>query len=283
MPNSRTDQTLAAVLQAVEPLVQLLLREGISYQQFGNALKSTFLAAAEQVLAENGRRVNDSSLSTVSGVHRKDARVWRSEGRAPPRARSMSFAMQVCARWMSHPDFCDKKGKPRALVRNGRSDSFDALVHSVSKDVHPHSVLNEMIRLGAAREITARRGIKRIELCADAFVPRAGSSEMLRLFADNVGDHAAAAASNIQGGAPMLEQAVFAAGLREVSVEKLNALARGLWAGALQKVAREATKLHRLDQGHPEAKLRFRFGMYSYHGSNDAPETNPPGRRSSSV
>ncbi len=56
MSDSRTSLVLQAALQLNGPLIELLVREGVSYTQFTSALKTEFVAAAERVLEANCRR-----------------------------------------------------------------------------------------------------------------------------------------------------------------------------------------------------------------------------------
>ncbi len=272
MPESRSDLSLAAALRLMSPLVEMLLHEGVTYPRFANALKKTFLEAAQSVLETSSARVNDSSISVLSGVHRKDVREWRVAGRPRPQAKIAGAVMEVFTRWASDPDYCDEQGRPRILDRAGGAGSFEALAASVSNDVHPHTVLRELTRLGVVRRTQGEPdgNADRVALCADAFVPKEGRAEMLQLFADNVGDHISAAAHNLMGGRPpMLEQSVFADNLTLESAAALSALARHIWSGAFREFARKATALDRQDQRQPGADRRIRFGMYYYHGPND--------------
>ena len=94
MSESRADLTLAAALRVMAPLVELLLHEGVTYTRFANALKATFLEAAPSVLEESSTRVNDSSVSTLTGIHRKDVREWRSVGQPLPQAKAFSAVVR---------------------------------------------------------------------------------------------------------------------------------------------------------------------------------------------
>lgn len=242
------------------------MAEGVSYVRFTDALKTVFLERAESVLNAHEARVNDSSISTLSGIHRKDVRAWRAAGQPPQRSKTLSPAMEVYTRWASDPAYCDARRKPRRLRRTGKSPSFEELAHSVSKDVHPHALLQELMRLGVVCRVETPGKEEKLELCADAFVPTDGRAEMLQLFSDNVGDHIATAVNNLTGHDPMLEQAVYADGLRPASAEALRALAREIWLKAFREFAREATKHYRRDEGLPDADQRVRFGMFCYRG-----------------
>lgn len=274
MSKSRADLSLDAALRVMAPLVEWLLHEGVAYPRFANALKKTFLDAAPGVLEASSARVNDSSISTLTGVHRKDVREWRAVGQPLPQAKTFGAVMEVFTRWANDAEFIDKKGHPKVLDRHGSSDSFEALALSASNDVRPHTLLQEMIRLGVARlvEPDANSEGDRVCLCVDALVPKEGTAEMLQLFSDNVGDHLAAAARNLRGGgAPMLEQSIFADDLSPESAAAMGELARQIWAKAFHEIVTEATTLNHQDRGHQNADQRVRIGMYFYQGPNLKP------------
>lgn len=269
MSESRADLSLAAALRLAAPLVELLLREGVTYTRFANALKKTFLESATRVLEASATRVNDSSISTLTGIHRKDVREWRLVGQPRAPAKTFGAAMEVFTRWANDPAYCDEQGKPRVLERSGGAGSFEALAAATSSDVHPHTLLRELIRLGVAQAVEAGPGASgdRISLCTEAFVPSQGSAEMLQLFSDNVGDHLAAAVHNLTTSRPqMLEQSIFADQLSPESVAALSALARQIWIKAFHEFVPEATALSDRDQGQADADQRVRVGMYFYHG-----------------
>lgn len=274
MSESRADLSLAAALRLLEPLVTLLLREGVTYPRFANALKKTFLEAATGVLEASATRVNDSSISTLTGIHRKDVREWRAVGQPRPPAKTFGAVMEVFTRWANDPDYCDEQGQPRVLERSGGAGTFEALAAATSNDVHPQTLLRELIRLGVARPVEAGPGASadRISLCAQAFVPSQGSAEMLQLFSDNLGDHLAAAVHNLsESGTQMLEQSIFADQLSPESVAALSALARQIWLKAFHEFVPEATVLSERDQGQAGADRRVRVGMYFYHGPDAKP------------
>lgn len=266
---SRADLSLAAALALLAPLVTLLLREGVTYPRFANALKKTVLESAVSLLEASSARVNDSSVSTLTGIHRKDVREWRSAGQLRPQAKPLGAVTEVFTRWANDPDYCDRQGRPKVLQRAGGPVSFETLVRSVSTDVHPRTVLRELIRLGVARldDTASGEGADKVSLCADAFVPKKGAAEMLQLFSGNVGDHLAAAVHNLAGnGSPMLEQSVFADNLRPESAAALSKLTRQIWSKAVRDLVREATVLSDQDRHLDGADQRVRVGMYFYHG-----------------
>lgn len=265
---SRADLTLAVAVRVLAPLLPLLLREGVTFQRLVAALKQALLEEAPAVLLDSGARVSDSSVSTLTGIHRKDVREWRSAGRPGAQAKTFGAVMNAFTRWSTDPEYCDAQGRPKVLERKGGAGSFEALAASVSNDVRPRTVLQELLRLGVAEWVTFSSDYAedRVRLRMDAFVPREGTPEMLQLLSDNVSDHLAAAVQNVLGATPpMLEQSIHADGLRLQSVERMHTLARKTWQTAFPDIVRKATALREDDAGQTGADQRIRIGMYFYH------------------
>ena len=207
------------------PLVRLLVSQGVTYPQFASALKLSFLRAANAELRSAGKRVSDSAVSLLSGVHRKDVRALTADGKLATRPvdRALSVADEVFTRWVSDPTYLAPDGLPRMLPLRGRGDdepTFESLAQSVSRDFHSRAILDEMTRLGVAEAAG-----EFVRLRVERFVPDAGFSETLSYVSRNVYDHLGAVEGNmkaIHAGArsPFLEQSVFADGMSRESVAR---------------------------------------------------------------
>ena len=264
----------------VTPLVRLLVSQGVTYPQFASALKLSFLRAAHAELRAEGKRVSDSAVSLLSGVHRKDVRALTAEGKLATRAidRALSVADEVFTRWVSDPTYLAADGLPRLLPLRTRSDdepSFESLAQSVSRDFHSRAILDEMTRLGVAEAVG-----EFVRLRVDRFVPDAGFAETLSYVSRNVYDHLGAVEGNmkaIHAGArsPFLEQSVFADGMSRESIRELQELARRIWESALRRMYALATDRLEHDQGVAgEQVMRMRFGVYFY-SEPDTPLAEP--------
>jgi len=261
---------LREVAGLMAPIALWLLRQGVSYPAFAEALKRVFLEAAQVELARGGAKPTQSALSTLSGVHRKDVRTI---GESPATARVVPrppLASQVFTRWLTDRRFRAPDGQPRALPRNGARRSFESLCRELSNDVHPRTVLDELLRLGQV-------GIEgdNVVVLAQAFVPSPRLDEMTTLFAANASDHLAAAVSNITQDAPkFLEQSIYADGLTAASIELLHETARQAWAQAFDEVVTRARE--RVDgDAQGEGEGRMRFGVYFYSESGQASASAP--------
>lgn len=261
---TRSEIVLAATLAIFKPLARMLLRHGVAYPAFSTALKQVFLDAAIAELAAAGRKQTDSAISVLCGVHRRDVRTLMraAPAQAARPGAPMNLASQVVARWLSEVEYLDEEGAPRAVPRSGEAPSFDALVASISSDVRPRTVLDELVRLGMAQEEDGR-----VRLLAPGFVPRQGFEEMAMLLRDNLADHAWAGTLNLEGGHDYLEQALFVDELGAESVRHLHAVSARAWRQALKTVMREARARYDHDQIHtpPHERIhRVRFGSYFY-------------------
>lgn len=247
----------AALLMA--PLARWLLRHGVSYTAFAESLKVVFVEAARGELAHGPERATQSALSMLSGVHRKDVRALEQAPRAAHAHPRPPLASQVFTRWMTDARYRGADGKPRPLARSGARRSFETLCRELSTDVHPRTVLDELLRLGLV-ELADERLVP----VAAAFVPAPRLDEMTALFSANAADHLAAAVSNLTLEAPkFLEQSIYADGLTPESIALLHRSARTAWAAAFEAVVTQARERVDLDTT-SDGDLRMRFGVYFY-------------------
>ncbi len=268
---TRAEALLDESVTLLAPLVQLLVATGVTYPQFTTALKTAFLRAAHAELEKGPRKVTDSAVSLLSGVHRKDVRALTSDGvlKTEPVDRMLSLPDEVFTRWTNDPNFLDADGFPKVLPMRGRTAeeaSFEQLSQSISRDFHPRSILDELVRLGLA-EVQGET----VRLRAGTYVPREDFAKTLTYVRTNLSDHIAAATQNLRAvqqgqSGPFLEQSLYADELSEESVMELQRLARRIWESALRRMFALANERTRIDErGSPGAQLmRMRFGAYFY-------------------
>ena len=252
----------AAVLMT--PIARWLLRNGVPYTTFVDVLKAVFIDVARAEIERAGGEATMSALSLLSGVHRKEVRKLTTESGAARRgesARSVPLASQVFTRWLTARRYRLRDGSPKPLPRTGAGASFETLARELSQDVHPRTVLDELIRLGLVRV----DGDLVVPASA-SFTPSRRLDELTTLFAANASDHLAAAVHNLtEPGRRFLEQSVFADGLSETSVEQLRQKAVAAWLNAFETMVRDATERVEHDAAlEADAQHRMRFGVYFY-------------------
>ena len=252
---------LAAIRGVLAPLARLAVLRGVPYSDVDELVKDVFVQAARAEHASVPIHRAVSRVSAATGISRREVtRLVQPQPAETPKR--LSAANEVFARWLSDPAFRGDTG-PRKLPRLGRHPSFESLAQSVSRDVRPRTLLEELCRLGIARLDEAD---DTVELLRDTFVPSTDEPQMLAFLRDNVADHLSAAVDNVVSqGVRHLEQALFADELSLHSVERVRPLVGGYWKTLLQALAPALQQL--IDQdaaaGRPQDQ-RIRIGMYAY-------------------
>ena len=211
---------LRACRAVLAPLARLAVGHGLTFAVLAEVLKQGFVHAAKAAHPGVAPHRAVSRISTSTGLNRRE--VTRLLQRAdhevpiPP-----SPATQAFTRWLSDPAFRGPDGAPVPLPVQGAAPSFESLANSITRDVHPRTLLEELSRLGLARADDEDR----VHLLHSAFVPSADRERMLAFLGANVGDHLRAAVTNVLGdGSRHFEQALFADELSAESLEKAKAL-----------------------------------------------------------
>lgn len=226
-----SDELGAAMQRLLAPLARLALARGVTHATLEEWLKLALVDAAD---AQHGalpphRRV--SRITTATGIHRREVSrlvgLLREGDARQLAAPARSHASELFYHWRTNAVYCDRKGSPAELPRAGDAPSFESLAQAITRDVHPRSLLDELVRLGLAALDRERDTVR---LVREAFVPQGDQGRMLRALGNNVGSHLDAAVDNVLGGDRRhFEQAIFADGLSEASMAEFRNLVRDQW------------------------------------------------------
>ena len=277
-PAARSPLQQGALLQAcravLRPLAKLAVGRGLPFGDIVEVLKQCFVEAALAAHPGVAPHRAVSRISAATGLNRREVtRLMQGAGAEAP-ARP-SPATQAFTRWLSDSAFLRADGAPAPLRLQGPAPSFESLAHSVTRDVHPRSLLEELTRLGLAR-LDEADGC--IHLLQTAFVPRADRDRMLSFLGDNVGDHLEAAVANVLvDGSRHFEQALFADELSEASLDTARGLVSEQWQQLLHTLAPALQALIDADKAAARpAGQRLRVGLFAYTDAMAAAEGLPP-------
>jgi hypothetical protein len=274
-----TPVALEALQAILAPLARVAVDQGVQFGQMEELLKQAMVQAAVQATRQGqGEPAPVSRLSVITGIHRKEVKRLLEPTEPAQLAASVTPAAELFTRWLTSRDWQGADGKPFALPRRPPPDdapSFELLARSITTDVHPRTLLDELIRL----ELVAHDlETDRVVLRADSFVPAVQLQTMLEFLGANVGDHLAAARANVAASLrsaqqpdiapirpPFVEQALFADGLSAQSVTAAIEQTRLFWGTLLRSLAPELEQLEAQDKadGRP-ADQRIRIGLYCY-------------------
>lgn len=271
-PPSRSP-LLEAARRVLRPLARLLLARGVSYPTLEELLKSVLVEAASDGRSGAAARGTVSRVSAATGLHRRDvARLLEQD--APRPVTRVAPVIELFARWSADPALRDADGRLLALPRVGAAPSFEALAQSVTQNVHPRSLLDELVRLNLAELDTTQDEVR---LKADAFVPRGDTERMLDFLGANVGDHLDAAVTNVLGdGRRHFEQAIFANHLSEESLAEFRRLVSEQWQRMQSQMVPVLERLIAEDRGAGRRRdRRVRIGLYTFTDTSSDPAGAP--------
>ncbi|MEM9248756.1 MAG: DUF6502 family protein [Pseudomonadota bacterium] len=272
MAGSEQDPFPRLLRGLLRPLVRTLIARGLTAPDFYRMLKRIYVDVAHEDFRIGDAPPTDSRISLLTGVHRRDVRTFLEEGDAgweETRRREAAFAT-VLGQWLARPEYTGPDGTPRALPKSGAEGAdFESLVRSVSTDIRPRTVLDELMRQG----LVAEGEDGRLSVVAEAVAGPGGEESKLVFFAANVGDHLAAASENLLSDSPpFYERAVFYTRLTEGALDIVEATARDKAQTLLEDINRAGAEAQARDRAAPDNGSRFRLGVYFYRtdGSGDA-------------
>jgi hypothetical protein len=267
-----------AVAGLVASVARLAVARGMPCAAVNEMLKRAFVQAADAAHPGQLAHRKVSRISTATGINRREVtRLMQPlvpTGGAP---RGRSLASEVFAHWRTQKPYRGRDGEPRSLPRQGPSPSFETLAQTVTRDVHPRSLLDELCRLGLA---TWDEASDTVALAREAYVPQGDRVRMLTLLGDNVGDHLRAAVDNVLGDdRTHFEQAVFADGLSAESMASVRPAVRAQWQALLSALVPALEARIEADAAlQPAPRGRWRLGLYTYQ--EDAAPPAPASRAS---
>jgi hypothetical protein len=268
------DTGIAKILgRILAPLARLCLANGITFSTAEEILKQVFVQEANALKPGMPMHGTVSRISAATGLTRREVtRLIKSD--APVRPQKPPIATEIFARWTTDPAWRGHDGRPQVLKRQGTAPSFEVLAQSITRDIHPRSMLDELVRIGLANY---DEDLDCVSLTHDDFVPGVDSRQLLNLLSDNVGDHLEAAVSNVLSDASRHhEQAVFADELSTESIESLRPLVAAQWSALRNAMVPAITRLIESDRlaGRAQDK-RMRIGLYTFNENTGTPSEKP--------
>jgi len=151
LKNSR-DHLLFAFRRVLRPLVRILVRSGVRYDEFLELVRGVYVETAVRDGLGDGTRPTRARISISTGVARRDVdRFIDKEGDVSIAQKSLTRTlMEVLHKWHTDPQFVGPYGIPLELERiSTKGRSFRELVHSINPALIDADALEELVRLRA--------------------------------------------------------------------------------------------------------------------------------------
>ncbi len=196
MASASNSQVLAATRQWLKPLIHVLIRCGVTWKDFAELAKTTYVEVASGKFGKRGRPTNVSRTAVLTGLARREVRKQRDRLVTTPDALSayVSKASLVLAAWHQNPQFLTAAGKPAPLTVEGSGASFATLMRLCgASDVRASTLLKELRSAGAIR--VAADG--RLEALERAYIPQTMEEQLIRLWGTVMADIATTYVHNL--------------------------------------------------------------------------------------
>ncbi len=266
-PTSEQQALQEALARLLAPVAQLAVARGLPFAAVEEMLKLAFVQAADRAHPDLLAHRKVSRITTATGINRRE--VTRLTQQAPRTAgHSRSLASELFGHWRTQKPYRGADDQPLALPRQGAAPSFESLAQCITRDVHPRSLLDELLRLGMA---TWDEAADTVALTRDIFVPQGDRVQQLGFLGLNAGDHLSAAVDNVlRDNHAHFEQAIFATGLSAASLESVRPVIRAQWQTLLAAlVPALETRVAADSTVQPAPQGRLRIGLYTYQEGAD--------------
>lgn len=170
MASSPRDQLLYAFRRVLRPLIRILVRSGVRYDEFLELVRGVYVETAVRDGLGDGGKPTRTKISISTGVPRRDVdRFIDNDGALPVAPKTLTATLsEILNKWHTDPHFVGPYGIPLELeVKGHKSRSFSELVGAVDPDVPVREVLEELIRL----RTVVWSGDTHVRTVSRAFIP----------------------------------------------------------------------------------------------------------------
>ena len=155
MAQNKKQGLLAAYRRLLRPLVRILLRNGVAYNEFSDVAKAVYVDVASQEFQVPHRKMSQARVAILTGLTRKEvARFFGDKAQKGEALNSnLNRVTRVLTGWHTDSDFTGPYGLPLELLfesRKGRD--FMGLVRRYSGDMAARAMLDELLRINAVQE-----------------------------------------------------------------------------------------------------------------------------------
>jgi len=144
------DIALSTCRKLMEPIIGILLRNGITHKELANVCKQLYVKIASQEFGIRGRPTNLSRIALLTGIDRKEvSRIKENLQQnlvSDENQASQDRLTRVLSGWHQDTDFIDENGVPKSLTAEGDTFSFAQLARRYGGDMPATALLKELKR-----------------------------------------------------------------------------------------------------------------------------------------
>lgn len=144
---------LAAYARLLRPLVQILLRNGVSYTEFADTAKRVFVVTAAQGSSTSTANMPIAQLAMRTGLSQLEVSEVLASADHEPIDSTLAHIVALLGGWHTDVEFTGPYGLPLELpFEHGGRPSFQQLVQRYCQDGEPTHLLRRLLAVGAVRQ-----------------------------------------------------------------------------------------------------------------------------------
>ena len=183
------DHLIKACRHLIRPIVRFLLRNGVTWDEFSEASKDTYVDVARAEYGIQGRPTNNARVAVITGLSRREVAHVRDrliEVPDRPSERKGNRISQILTAWHVDNEFVDEQGQPKDLPPAGTSGSYAGLLKRYAGDLPHGAIKKEMLQLGLIEEMKSAH----LKILKRDYVYAALDPEIVRQMSVALHDHA---------------------------------------------------------------------------------------------
>jgi hypothetical protein len=180
----------------LQPIARLLLKSGVTWKEFAELSRQTFVEVATREFGLRGRPTNVSRVALLTGLVRREVRRQQQAANAEPQSITgyMSKASRVLSGWHQDSEFLDGEGGPRVLPLEGEGATFAELVRRYGGGDIPAGALLKELQLARSIERLADGTVRAL---TRVYLPRRMDAGQIRLWGSVLQDVGATLEHNL--------------------------------------------------------------------------------------
>jgi hypothetical protein len=182
--SDKFDKTLSiAVQKLMQPLVRILLRNGVAYGTLAELVRKAYVDVAYRDFAPRGKKQTVSRVSALTGLTRKEVSRLLEAGEADVMLEQARYnrAIRVISGWRNDSHYHDASGKPATLPLEGKGATFASLVRGYSGDI-PTMAMLSMLQESGSVSLSSQK----VRLVRNAYVPGRDATDMIEILGVDV-------------------------------------------------------------------------------------------------
>lgn len=140
---------LQALRRVLRPIVRMMIRSGIRYDEFTDAARRAYVEGAVELGSNEASQPGSDKIAWITGVDPQQIDHYRESCEPPPQidTKLTDVAVEVLHQWHTNPHYLGPSGQPCELeFRAAAAPNFEELVRQIEPSLSAESILEKLLQ-----------------------------------------------------------------------------------------------------------------------------------------